>query len=60
MEKNENPLIEHVTPKNGNVFADLGFEAEEAAKLLADADRIIDEKLENIQAATTVNKFSND
>lgn len=34
---------EHVTPVGGNVFLDLGFEPEEAARLLAEADRRIDE-----------------
>ncbi len=31
-------IIKHVTPAGGNVFADLGFEPEEAARLLAEAD----------------------
>ncbi len=31
-------IITHVTPVGGNVFADLGFEPEEAARLLAEAD----------------------
>ena len=35
----------HITPSNGNVFADLGFPAKEAAALLAETDRIIDQKL---------------
>lgn len=35
----------HITPVGGNVFADLGFEPEEAAKLLADTDNVISEKL---------------
>ena len=26
--------MEHITPKGGNIFADLGFEPEEAANLL--------------------------
>lgn len=34
----------HVTPVGGNVFADLGFEPEEAAALKADSQRIISEK----------------
>ena len=38
-------IITHVTPVGGNVFADLGFEAEEAAKLLSETDVIISEKL---------------
>ncbi|MDP1705841.1 MAG: HAD domain-containing protein [Sulfurimicrobium sp.] len=36
---------EHVTPADSNIFADLGFEPEEAAKLLAESDLIISEKL---------------
>lgn len=31
----------HVTPADGNVFEDLGFEPDEAARLLAEADRKI-------------------
>lgn len=37
--------IRHVTPADGNIFADLGFGPEEAAALLAEADRVIAEKL---------------
>ena len=33
-------IITHVTPVGGNIFADLGFEPEEAAKLLAEADGV--------------------
>jgi hypothetical protein len=36
---------EHITPAGGNVFLDLGFEAEEAARLKADTDRSIAEKI---------------
>jgi predicted XRE-type DNA-binding protein len=35
----------HITPVGGNVFADLGFEPEEAAQLQAESRRIISEKL---------------
>ncbi len=35
----------HITPAGGNVFADLGFESEEAAALQAESKRIISEKL---------------
>jgi len=35
----------HITPFGGNVFADLGFEPEEAAALKAESQRIISEKL---------------
>ena len=35
----------HITPAGGNVFADLGFEPEEAAALQAESKRIISEKL---------------
>ena len=34
----------HITPVGGNVFADLGFEPEEAAALLAQTKRIVSEK----------------
>lgn len=37
--------IRHVTPAEGNLFADLGFGPEEAAALLAESDRVIAEKL---------------
>lgn len=36
---------EHVTPVGGNIFADLGFEPEVAARLLAESDQAISEKL---------------
>ena len=35
----------HMTPVGGNVFADLGFEPEEAEALKAESQRIISEKL---------------
>jgi hypothetical protein len=34
----------HITPVGGNVFADLGFEPEEAAALQSESKRIISEK----------------
>ncbi len=34
----------HITPAGGNVFADLGFDPEEAAALKAESQRIITEK----------------
>ncbi len=36
---------EHITPADGNVFLDLGFEPEEAVRMLAESDRQISEKL---------------
>ncbi|MYM38353.1 helix-turn-helix domain-containing protein [Duganella qianjiadongensis] len=42
---NPEPVITHVTPADGNVFADLGFEATEARRLLAETDAIISAKL---------------
>lgn len=38
-------IIKHVTPVGGNIFADLGFEPNEAVRLLAESDAIISEKL---------------
>jgi predicted XRE-type DNA-binding protein len=35
----------HITPVGGNIFADLGFEPKEAARLLAETDQAISEKL---------------
>lgn len=37
----------HVTHVGGNVFADLGFEPEEAAALQAESEHIITKKLAN-------------
>jgi len=37
-------VISHRTPADGNIFADLGFPPKEAARLLAEADQVIDEK----------------
>ena len=42
---NSESIITHVTPVGGNVFADLGFEPDEAARLLAETDAVISEKL---------------
>jgi predicted XRE-type DNA-binding protein len=39
-----NKPINHVTPADGNVFEDLGFPKEDAARLLAEVDQSIDEK----------------
>lgn len=36
----------HVTPVDGNIFADLGFPPDEAAALLAESRKRIAEKLE--------------
>lgn len=38
--------LRHMTPADGNIFADLGFDPEEAAALKAESDRIIAEKQE--------------
>ena len=35
----------HITPAGENIFADLGFQPEEAAELQAESKRIISEKL---------------
>lgn len=43
-------IITHVTPVGGNIFADLGFEPEEAAKLLAESHAIIAQKLADKQS----------
>lgn len=37
--------LRYITPADGNVFADLGFDPGEAAALMAESDRIIVEKL---------------
>lgn len=37
--------IRHVTPAGGNVFLDLGFDTEEAARLKVEADHIISTKI---------------
>ena len=37
-------IITHRTPADGNIFADLGFTPDEAARLLAEADQAIDQK----------------
>lgn len=34
----------HVTPVGGNIFADLGFEPKEAARMLAETDQVISER----------------
>lgn len=42
---NIDATIRHTTPAGGNIFLDLGFPPEEAAKLLAETDKVISEKL---------------
>ena len=37
----------HITPVNGNIFADLGFDYDEATKLKAESNQIITEKEAN-------------
>ncbi len=39
-------VVEHTTPADGNVFLDIGFDADEAANLLVRTDLMI--KIENI------------
>lgn len=41
----EESVISHVTPADGNIFADLGFPPDEAARLLAESDAKIDAAL---------------
>ena len=40
-----NSKLGHITPAGANIFAELGFEPKEAAKLLEDSNKIISEKL---------------
>ena len=42
---NSNTNSMHKTPVGGNVFADLGFDAQEAILLKAESNRVISEKL---------------
>ena len=35
----------HITPAGANIFAELGFESDEASKLLSESNKIISEKL---------------
>lgn len=48
MKKRTRPTIKrgrgHITPADGNIFLDLGFPPEEAAEMLAQADREIAEE----------------
>jgi hypothetical protein len=44
VKKQSNPeekVVEHITRGSDNIFADLGFEHEEAAKLLAETDAAV-------------------
>lgn len=38
-------IVEHITPADGNIFLDLGFEPEEAARLKAESDREITQRI---------------
>jgi len=40
-----NSKLGHITPVGANIFAELGFEPKEAAKLLEESNKIISEKL---------------
>ena len=40
-----NSKLGHITPVSANIFAELGFEPNEAAKLLEESNKIISEKL---------------
>ena len=40
-----NSKLGHITPAGANIFAELGFEPKEAAKLLQESNKIISEKL---------------
>ena len=40
-----NSKLGHITPAGANIFAELGFEPDEAAKLLSESNKIISEKL---------------
>ena len=40
-----NSKLGHITPVGANIFAELGFEPKEAAKLLEECNKIISEKL---------------
>lgn len=37
--------VTHITPADGNIFADLGFSPDEAARLLAETDKVILERI---------------
>ena len=51
-------ISRHVTPADGNLFADLGFPAEEAAVLLADADtRIAKAQKLKAEAASAITRW---
>lgn len=40
-----NSKLGHITPAGANIFAELGFEPKEAAKLLEESNKVISEKL---------------
>lgn len=44
--------IRHITPADGNIFLDLGFEPEEAARLKAHSDLLIQTKLALAQSVS--------
>lgn len=51
---NRNSKTEHITLATGNVFSDLGFEAEDAAALAAASQQVISEKLAVSESLKTV------
>ena len=63
MKKRTRPTIKrgsgHITPADGNIFLDLGFPPEEAAAMLAEADREIAEerRLKQVAQANRQKKF---
>ena len=50
---NMNTKTEHITRADGNVFSDLGFDAEDAAALAAASQQVISEKLAISESVST-------
>lgn len=48
-----NIKLGHITPAGANIFAELGFDPNEAAKLLGESNKIISEKLAIKEALMT-------
>lgn len=55
---NSEPIITHVTPVGGNIFADLGFEPDEATALLAETDAIISELSGSQPSLSIISSFA--
>lgn len=52
--------ITSITPADGNIFADLGFPAEAAERLLAETDKAIFRRIANAESTSVTEALGSD